>query len=84
MKLFIHLLASGKRLRIDADPDMLAEELLEQLIELQIILPPGNCPYFFRFENKLYGTCLDLEKSLQANNVEENDIIVLAAIVPDG
>lgn len=42
MKFIIRVLASGKRLRIDADPDMLAEELIEQLIELLIIPHPGT------------------------------------------
>ena len=78
MRIGIAIVSSGKRLNIDADPNMLGEEVIEQLLDAQVI-QPVTLPmrYLLSFKDKNSNAMLDLGKTLEANGVEENDVLAL-------
>ena len=42
MRIGIAIVSSGKRLNIEADPNMLGEEIIEQLLDAQIVQLVGR------------------------------------------
>lgn len=77
MKITI-VVPSGKRMTIDADPEMLGYEIPEQLIEAGVLdsLNDSNASYLVSFKEKNHQQ-LDMDRSLEANGVVENDALVI-------
>lgn len=79
MRIGIAITSSGKRLNIDADPTMLGDEIIEQLLNANVILPaPDGQTYVLAFKDRNEHAQLDMGNTLQANGVEENDVLALS------
>jgi len=66
---------AGKRLNIEVEPEMLGEEIPEQLIENELLAPTDSMkPYILAFKDKDHRE-LDMGATLADNGVEENDTL---------
>lgn len=78
MRIGIAITSSGKRINIEADPDMLGTEIITQLLDAGVVLPaPPGQSYLLSFKDRNDHAQLDMGNTLQANGVEENDVLAL-------
>lgn len=82
MRINLHIIEFGKALTIDADPDMLCEEVISQLIDAGIIPPADINTYRFSYNGMRRGIVLESKDTLRANGVTEDDTLLLTSSIP--
>lgn len=71
------VLPSGKRLNLEVEPNMLGEEIPEQLIENNMLQAESNsAAYGLAFKEKDHRQ-LEMGSTLEENGVEENDALMV-------